>query len=187
MIYIIPTDTCYWICCSIDDIKSYEKIYKIKKRDKSKPLAVMVYDYKYLKKISDLNNQQIKFLKEYKYPFTILTNSDYINHWIKYKNELWVWFFNDSIYNKIAIRVAHNDIQKKYIWKVWPIFLTSANFSWKKEIYTIKGLENTFKDYLEKKEVEIIWNNNLKETVASDIFEFVWDTLEINYFRKKRA
>lgn len=186
MIYIIPTDTCYWISCSIDDIKSYERIYKIKKRDKSNPLSIMVSDYKYLEKFTDLTSDQINFLKDYKNPYTIVTNSDYINYWINFKDELWVWFFNDSVYPTIAIRVANNDIQKKLITEVWPIFLTSANFSGEKELYNIKDLNNAFNYHIEKKQIEIIWKKDLEENPASDIFEFVWDTLQINYFRKIR-
>ena len=76
MIYILPTDTCYWIACPIHDLKSYSWIYKMKKRDLGKPLAILVPDFKWLEENTDLNKEQVLFLKDYKKPFTILTNSD---------------------------------------------------------------------------------------------------------------
>ncbi len=50
MIYIVPTDTCFWISCSLDDVKNYNKIYEIKKRDLSKPLAIMIESFEWLEK-----------------------------------------------------------------------------------------------------------------------------------------
>jgi L-threonylcarbamoyladenylate synthase len=73
MIYLIPTDTCFGIACELTNSKSYEKIYEIKKRELSKPLAIMVENFEWLEKNTILNKAQIQFLKEYKAPFTILT------------------------------------------------------------------------------------------------------------------
>ena len=64
MIYIIPTDTCYWMACSLSNIKNYEKIYKIKKRDLWKPLTIMIEDFNWLTKNTTLNKDQINFLKK---------------------------------------------------------------------------------------------------------------------------
>ncbi len=183
MIYLIPTDTCFWIACSINETKSYEKIYKIKKRNYEKALAIMVYDFNWLKENTSLTKKQINFLKNYKKPFTVLTNSNSISLWLNYENENGIWFQNRNIYKKIALRVAHNDSQKKLIKKLWPIFLTSANNSWKKEIYDINKLKETFSYYLDKKIVKIlnwkIWRNK-----TSNIFEFIWDNLDLKYLRK---
>lgn len=184
MIYIIPTDTCYWIACSLSEIKEYEKIYKIKKRDLSKALAIIVLDFNWLEKHSDLTKEQIKFLQNYKKPFTILTNSDYVKIWINFENENEM-FPNKDIYKKIAFRVVNNEIQKKLIKENWPMFLTSANISNKPEIYTIKDLKNEFWYYLEKKIVEIRWTDNLNsKNPPSDIFEFDWDSLDLIYHRQ---
>jgi len=75
MIYILPTDTCYGIACALEDKKSYEKIYKIKKRSFDKPLAIMVEDFKWLRNNTDLTDEQVDFLERYEKPFTVLTNS----------------------------------------------------------------------------------------------------------------
>lgn len=183
MIYIIPTDTCYWIACAIDDIINYEKIYKIKKRSFAKPLAIMVSDFNWLRANTNLKDKQLEFLRNYKKPFTILTDSSPVSLWLNYENEEWVWFQNRDVYKKIAFRVAHNDSQTKLIKEVGPIFLTSANTSGETEIYKKEELKETFSYYLEKNIVKILpWE--VGNNKASDIFEFVGDGVEVKYLRK---
>ncbi|NDK08529.1 hypothetical protein EOM39_04775 [Candidatus Gracilibacteria bacterium] len=183
MIYIIPTDTCYGIACAIDDIQNYEKIYKIKKRSFAKPLAIMVSDFNWLRVNTNLNDKQIEFLKKYKKPFTILTDSIPVSLWLNYENEEGVGFQNRDMYKKIAFRVAHNDAQKKLIKEVGPIFLTSANTSGETEIYKKEELKETFSYYLEKNIAKIL-PGEVGHNKASDIFEFVGDGVEVKYLRK---
>jgi tRNA A37 threonylcarbamoyladenosine synthetase subunit TsaC/SUA5/YrdC len=91
---------------------------------------------------------------------------------------------NKDQYKQIAFRVAHTQAQDQLLEHEWPIFLTSANLSWKPECYTIWDLENTFWNKLDN-QIEIINKVDLDKNIApSDIFSFVWDTLEINYLRK---
>ncbi|MFA5917473.1 MAG: Sua5/YciO/YrdC/YwlC family protein [Candidatus Gracilibacteria bacterium] len=183
MIYIIPTDTCYGIACSLDDIKNYDKIYKIKKRSFGKPLAIMVLDFNWLKTNTTLNDKQIEFLKNYSKPFTVLTNSVPISLWLNYESENGEGFQNRDMYQKIAFRIAHNNAQKKLIKEVGPIFLTSANTSGEKEIYKKEEIKEAFSYYIEKKIVEIL-PGEVGNNKASDIFEFSGDGLGIRYLRK---
>lgn len=183
MIYILPTDTCYGMACAFDDVKNYHKIYGLKKRDLSKPLSIMVESFDWLLDYSDLNFEQVEFLKTYKKPFTILTWCDYLQMILNLDQEDFE-YENKDVYEKIALRVAHNDIQKKLIWEIWPIFLTSANISTQKEIYT---LDEVMKEFWGQKWVKILFDEeekDLKEVPPSDIFEFIWESLEINYLRK---
>jgi len=186
MIYILPTDTCFWIACPIHDIKSYEGIYKIKKRNLSKPIAILIDNYKWLTENTDLNTEQIEFLKNYDKPFTILTNSDPLKLWINYTDEDNKEFINRDIYKEFAFRVANNNTQKKLIKQHWPMFLTSANISNNQEIYTSKEIEKEFCYYLENNKIQFVWKNTwkLKQNWTSDIFKFIWDSLEIEYIRK---
>lgn len=182
MIYLLPTDTCFWIACSFDDIKNYHKIYEIKKRPLEKPLAIMVESFDWLLKNTSLNKNQIDFLKNYKRPFTVLTKCSYIHMVINLEQEDFE-YKNKEVYKKIAFRVAHNDIQKKLISEIGPIFLTSANFSWEKEIYNIEEAKKQFSNF---KNIIFLWecitlNSSVK---PSDIFEFEWETININYLRQ---
>jgi len=183
MINFIPTDTCYWIACPISEIENYERIYKIKKRSYNKPLAVMVQDFNWLESNSTLTHEQVTFLKNYDKPFTVLTDCSAISHWINFEEED-ICFRNRETYTRIAIRVANLDIQKKLIKRVGPIFLTSANITDKPEIYNIKGLKEDFSYYLDNNKVEILGSAELDpNTTSSEIFSFVWDTLEQEFIR----
>lgn len=63
MIYILSTDTCFWIACPVYDIKSYKKIYEIKNRPLDKAIAIMIGDFEYFENNTKLTKNQIHFLK----------------------------------------------------------------------------------------------------------------------------
>lgn len=215
MIYIIPTDTCFGLACSIDDKISYDKIYKIKGRPKNKPFAIMIDEIYHLSSL--LNEKQIEFLKNYSRPWTILIDKQKFNliNWELQKeqnhykiekkqqnspfekglrrilknnnssdflaNIINNKILNSKTYDKISFRVSNNDIQKKLISEIWPIFLTSANISWENEIYTIKELETIFwKD----NDIKILAKKDLQKVSPSDVFEFIWETTKLKYLRK---
>lgn len=186
MIYIIPTDTCFWLACPINEPKSYEKIYNIKKRNSFKPLSIMVPDFSWLEKNTSLTKEQVNFLKNYEKPFSILTDCNYLKLWLNYVNEEKnEEFFNRDIYDKFAFRVAHNTHQEELIKEVWPIFLTSANHSKNKEIYNYDELEIYFWNLMESWKIKFIWEKtDLEKNPPSEIFEFVWESLEKNFLRK---
>lgn len=185
MIYILPTDTCYGIACSLDDKKSYEKIYKIKKRSFDKPLALMVENFKWLRNNTDLTDEQVNFLKNYDRPFTILTESSPVRLFLEYQDENEEYLINKDIYEQISFRVAHTPEQERLISQVWPIWLTSANLSGAGETYNIEKIEEDFEYYIDNDIVKVLWRYPLDEnTPPSDVFSFVWESLEIEYLRK---
>lgn len=186
MIYILPTDTCFGLACPISEPKSYEKIYQIKKRNKNKPLSILVPDFSWLAKNTSLTTEQINFLKNYDKPFTILTDCNYLKIWLNFvdeeRNEE---FFNRDIYEKFAFRVAHNKTQEKILKEVWPMFLTSANHSKETEIYDFDELEIYFWNLIENWKIKFLWEEkNLEKNPPSEIFEFIWESLERNILRK---
>ena len=185
MIFIIPTNTCFWIACPILDSNSYEKIYKIKARDFSKALAILVLNFDYLKKNTLLTQEQIFFLKNYKNPFTILIDREKVldKNLLENISKL----KNSQIYQKIAFRVSHNFMHKKLIKKYWLLFLTSANKSNQWEIFSSLKIKEVFKDEIKKFNIKIFAHNDfcinsLKK--SSDIFEFIWKTTNLKYLRK---
>jgi L-threonylcarbamoyladenylate synthase len=183
-IYIVPTDTCYGIACEISDVKSYEKIYKIKKRSFEKPLAIMVPDFEWLEENTYLTDEQIDFLRSYDSPFTILCECPAIQALLQFDDDTH-FYKNKDVYHKIAFRVAHTKAQEKLLAKIWPIFLTSANKSWQWEIYDYKDIQNTFEEY--EHIIHTIWKEDLNPlSKSSDIFEFVDDTTEVQYLRKNK-
>jgi tRNA threonylcarbamoyl adenosine modification protein (Sua5/YciO/YrdC/YwlC family) len=173
MIYILPTDTCYGIACALEDKKNYEKIYKIKKRRLDKPLAIMVKDFSWLRENTDLTDEQVDFLERYEKPFTILTNSTPVELFINFGDENEEYLINKDMYEQVAFRVAHNEMQESVINTHGPIWLTSANLSGAGETYDIATIEKDFEYYIDKNIVEVVGSFNLDpETPASDIIEF---------------
>jgi tRNA A37 threonylcarbamoyladenosine synthetase subunit TsaC/SUA5/YrdC len=185
MIYILPTDTCFWIACPISEIESYKKIYEIKKRDKSKAIAIMIPDFEYFSEQTKLTEKQIEFLWNYKNPFTILLDKSKIldKNLLEIINNL----PNSEIYEKIAFRVAHNFMHKKLIRLNWLLFLTSANISNNPEIFDTISIKKEFSKILEKENIKVIAHNDFyinSKQKYSDIFEFEGKSKEIKYFRK---
>lgn len=62
-VIVIPTDTLYGLVASVYSKKAIEKIYKIKERDKSKALIVLISSLKDLEIFGiKINNEEAKFL-----------------------------------------------------------------------------------------------------------------------------
>ncbi len=185
MLYILPTNTCFGIACPVKDLESYEKIYGIKSREKSKPIAILVDDFSYFSEHTKLTSKQIDFLKNYKNPFTILIDKQKIldKNLLKIINNL----PNSKIYEKIAFRVAHTFMQKKLIRLNWPLFLTSANKSGNPEIFDTISIKKEFASEIDTHQIKIFAHNDYcinSSKKYSDIFEFVRESEEVNYFRK---
>lgn len=64
-IYIFPTDTVYGIGTSVFDKESINKIYEIKKRPKTKPLAVLCANVEQIEKIAYVNELAKKIISEF--------------------------------------------------------------------------------------------------------------------------
>lgn len=184
-LFILPTDTCFWLASPINNVESYNNIYKIKSRDLSKPLAILCDNYEYLEKYTKLSIEQIAFLKKYKNPFTILIDKNKVLD-KKLLNQI-SKLSNSKIYEKIAFRIAHNFMQKKLIRINWLLFLTSANKSNNPELFSSikvrKEFEKEIIDYNIKVFAHPDFCINYKQN-SSDILEFIWDNLEIKYLRK---
>jgi len=65
-IAVIPTDTLYGLVASVDSKKAVEKIYRIKERDKSKALIVLIHTLKDLEKFEiKIDKDQAKILEKF--------------------------------------------------------------------------------------------------------------------------
>ena len=61
---IVPTDTVYGLVCRYDSRKAVDKIYKLKKRDRKKPLILLGYNWNALKRFVKLTRQQVRVIHE---------------------------------------------------------------------------------------------------------------------------
>ena len=185
MLYILPTNTCFWIACPIKEIESYKKIYEIKNRPLDKAIAIMVDSFEYFEKNTKLTKNQIDFLKNYKNPWTILIDKEKIfdKNLLKIINSL----PNSEIYEKIAFRVAHTFMHRRLIQDKGLLFLTSANHTGKWEIFSTKDIKKSFWKLIKKEELRLFAHPEYcikTEKKYSDIFEFESKSKKVIYFRK---
>jgi tRNA A37 threonylcarbamoyladenosine synthetase subunit TsaC/SUA5/YrdC len=173
MILAIPTDTCYWFATSLYDEAWFRLIYEIKWREATKRLSTVVRDFTQLNDIIKISSEQIDFLKKYKFPFTII--------WEKSNKFILPSFLDKNDYSKIAVRVWDKCLGNDVIESLeFPMFLTSANQSWEPELYSDIDIRLKFWHFPELKIIE--WT--IPKSLPSDIFCFVWDTLELDYLRR---
>lgn len=172
MLYAIPTDTCFWLACPMNNETGFLEIYKLKWRDFNKPLSIVIKNFDDLNNYIKITKKQIDFLKKYPYPFTIL--------WEINNNFLLPDFLDKNIYSRVAIRIASVCLDRNITGNLeFPLFLTSANLSWQGEIYNSEEIVRIFWN----KNIEIFpWKIDFKP--ASNIFEFIDDSLDINFIRK---
>lgn len=132
-IAVIPTDTLYGLVASVFSKKAIEKIYKIKERDKSKPLIVLVSSLKDLEIFGIKGN----FLKIFIPKVSILLSC---------KNSKFKYIHRGT--EEIAFRLIskRNKNLHNLIEKVGPIVAPSANRESEKPAETIRESKGYFGD-----------------------------------------
>jgi tRNA A37 threonylcarbamoyladenosine synthetase subunit TsaC/SUA5/YrdC len=190
MLFLLPTDTCYWLAWDFtrDD---FDMINALKWRDDTKRLAMLVEDFEDMKKYILISDEQIEFLRQYPHPWSFL--------WVR--NPSWDipdWMEAEK-YQMISLRVVkvclrhrewneveHGDpefrisgLLRPREWREqlrFPLFLTSANLSWQPESTTIEEARKYFPS--------IEWfDGGTCDRPPSDIFSLGEDG-EIVYLRR---
>lgn len=148
-IIIFPTETCYGIGCKWKDEKAINKIYKIKKRKKTKKMPVIVTDKKMLEKNFFVSNKEQKIVKKLMPgPISLILKEKKTG-----KNT--------------CVRITSNKIAANICKKInQPLIATSANISGEKNSYSLKEIPLQI-----KKQVDfIIDSGKLKKTPPSTIY-----------------
>ena len=167
---IFPTDTVYGLGTSFTSLDGIENIYKIKKRDISKPLIALISDVKYLEKLIDFRFRDIKEIQKIieKYWPGELTIVFRVNENIP-KNAI-------SDGNTIGVRIPKNEISLKIIENSGGIvFTTSANISG--EVSPAK-IEDISSEILENVDL-VLDNGNLNNGVPSTIIKYIDGELSV--------
>ena len=118
-IVIFPTDTVYGIGCDPYNKKAVLSLYKIKKREKTKPLPVIGYSKKELEKIAEFNDKAEKIAEMF-WPGAITLILKVKDENIKKSLGLG---------KKIAVRVPNNQCALSLLKECKLLVATSANIS----------------------------------------------------------
>lgn len=119
---LYPTDTIWGIGCDATNIDAIEKIFEIKKREKTKSMIILVESEKRLQDLVDVPEMAWEIMDLSEKPVTIIYDSP--------KGLPKELLAEDG---SIGIRLVKNDFLKKLISKLnKPLVSTSANFSGEK-------------------------------------------------------
>lgn len=149
-VVIFPTDTVYGFLAAADNKKAVEKIYKIKKRPRSKPLPVFVKDLKTAKNLAEINKSQEKIIKKHwpgKFTFVL-------------KRKLGTKLYGVDK-KTIALRIPKYKLLNNLLKKIKkPLVQTSVNISGKPSLSEISDIVKTFEKSKIKPDL-IIYDKNL--------------------------
>ncbi|MEA3293068.1 MAG: L-threonylcarbamoyladenylate synthase [Patescibacteria group bacterium] len=161
-IVLSPTDTVYGFLCDYSNKKAIEKLFKLKKREKSKPFPIFVKNLKMARIFAKINNKEICFLKKVWPGKTTVILERKIN------------VFPNIFPNKktIGLRVSKHKLIKGLFRKIdYPIVQTSANISGRPCSTQIKEI---LKEFVKSSKVQpdlIIDAGNLKLSKPSQIID----------------
>lgn len=161
-VLVCPTDTVYGLVCDAANKKAVERIFKIKKRDRKKPLPVFIKDINMAKKFTYINKKQDKFLKE-NWPGKITVV-------LKGKKGL-----TGAVYKKgtIGMRMPDYKLLNLILEKFQkPIAQTSANISGKPAATKIKEVLSQFESIDVQPDL-IINAGNLPKNKPSKIIDLI--------------
>jgi len=134
-VIIYPTDTLYGIGVNALNENAIEKIFKIKKRDKNKPISIIVKDIKSAKKIACIDSKVERILnKVWPGPITIiLRKKEILPYVLTAENET------------VAIRIPDNKFISALMKNIdFPITTTSANISRENNLFEAEKIINKF-------------------------------------------
>ena len=137
-VVVYPTDTCYGIGCDATNSNAIEKIFRIKGREKDKPLPLIASSIDMIEHYVFLEERAIKLYKEF----------PGISVALRKKGNAVPDIVNKE---KLAFRIPSNEISRKLSeLSDKPIISTSANKSGDPSPYSIEGVKLSLKEYLEE-------------------------------------
>lgn len=133
-VLVLATDTVYGLVCDADNKKALEKIFKIKQRDKSKPLLLFIDSIKSAKEIALIGKENEKLINS-KWPGKV-------TFIFQEKNKLSKLISKDST---VGLRVPNYKFLLEVLKKFGkPLAQTSANISGKDATVKIGDVLNQF-------------------------------------------
>lgn len=177
-VWLVPSDTCFGIACSLNSEEGYRQIYALKGRSFSKPLAFVLPTVESITEWAHITPEQIAFLRQYPRPFTLLARPK--------DTHILPPFLDVKQYVYIGIRIAEYCLPQEVLGALgvlsFPLFLTSANASGESETYTLKDAQDSLGN---PDGVCVVLDapTHLPKIPPSDIFSFIGDTCTLEYRR----
>lgn len=146
---IIPTDTVYGLVCKYNSNIAVKKIYKLKKRDRKKPLILLGYNWQALREFVVMNNHNHSLqmlIRQWPGPLTIILPA----------SKKVPGFLNKG-FKTIGTRVPNNEFLLTLL-KQCPkqvLASTSANISGKSDLKPQRGLIKKVKLFVKAKKGEM--------------------------------
>lgn len=162
-VIIFPTDTVYGIGTPIMDIEGIDRIYKIKHRDKAKPLACLCASLEQIEEIAVVNEKASRLIQRYlPGPLTLILNS---------KPNIY-----EAIgYKTIGVRIPKHDIALRILNENGPMLTTSVNESGS---VALNEYNEIVKEYSSC--VDYIYNTNTTSSnIASTVVLCTSDELKV--------
>lgn len=160
---IFPTDTVYGIGCSIYDIYNIDRIYEIKKRDKSKPLACLCASIEQIKSIAYVDELAAKLINKYLPGGLTLI--------LKAKQEV-----KENIgYETIGVRIPDCDIALGILKEFGPMLTTSVNDSGEAPINEYEEIKEKYSNLVDG----IYPPYNKSSNVSSTVIKLIDGKLEL--------
>ncbi|MBE6137877.1 MAG: threonylcarbamoyl-AMP synthase [Erysipelotrichaceae bacterium] len=162
-VIIFPTDTVYGIGTPIFDLEGIDRIYSIKKRDKSKPLACLCCDLNQIKSIAYVNEKSIELINRYlPGALTII---------LKSKEEI-----KEKIgYDTIGVRIPDNKIALEILRENGPMLTTSVNDSGSNPINEYDEIVIKYSNLAD----EIYMSDNKSSNISSTVVMCIDDTIKV--------
>jgi len=135
-IIVFPTDTVYGVGCLFDDIEMIDRIYQLKARDYTKPMAVLVHDLDQLKPLADMNECFLNLAQKH-WPGALTL--------IARKTNL-VSYLATANLDTIGIRIPDHPVALSILKHFGPLVTTSLNQAGHPAIYRYEEAL----DYLDK-------------------------------------
>lgn len=198
-VIVYPTDTIYGLGCMATDKKAVEKIYKIKKRERNRPLIILVSSLAMLKKYCFVSKEQEKVLKEFweikpvetiknKTPQPLpLIGGHAFRKGEKYRAVTVILKSRNVLPREVsggmdtlAVRLPRNDFLIRIIRKIGaPLVSTSVNLSAEKNIERVDKLDHYFKG----ERPDLIVDAGTLKGRPSKLFDLI-DVKDIKILRK---
>jgi L-threonylcarbamoyladenylate synthase len=158
---VYPTDTVYGLGVNPFDEFAVRRLFRIKKRDASKPVPIIIKSISMAKKLAYLNSKKEKILRSI-WPGAVTV--------VLYKKDIVSCFISANT-NTVALRIPDNDFCINLV-KAFnsPITSTSANISGENSLVDPQDIVNRFKNELYKPDL-VIDGGVLKSTRPSTVLD----------------